>query len=339
MSGKSPWLFFPNNKKFSLEWLQEHERIEQQQLKQVFDDDERVHCLCKSKKDDDPFDAPQLYVSHRHGKLSLSRMPNTGSEHAHWCPFYGQAAHDDKQEERSFAKSIKARFSLELDASNAIKADLDIAPKSDEMESNDLSIGQVLNLIWKRSGNHRFFAGHPRNWDRVRYFVLKACEQIEINGTKLLDRLFVPKQYDKAKQDAQNEQFWQWHDSLTIHPEQGELGLLLAQIRVGKDDIEAVLSNKRLENRPYLSCDNLPMRLMLSHRAVKQIRRGYEVGVDNALSEENKLVGLFLVGRTKAKIGDKERQVLMAYQGMIMLVDQNYVPLYPINNHGKTTQF
>jgi hypothetical protein len=85
-------------------------------LQTVFDSGERVHCLCRSKKGDDPTQFPELYVSHRHDKLSLSRMPHTGKDHAHWCPFHGDPNLLD--DESPALQSIPTGFSLNLDASN-----------------------------------------------------------------------------------------------------------------------------------------------------------------------------------------------------------------------------
>lgn len=329
MTDKSPWLYFPNGKRYSLDWLQAHEKVEQDQLQAVFDQEERVHCLCKSRKGDDPSLAPELYVSHRHGKLHLSRMPNTGSAHAAWCPFHDQADEDTPPP----LQNIHAKFSLELNAANALLASMGIAPKRDEAPASEqhMNLSAVMQRLWRLSGNHRFFAEHKRNWNRVGYFLQKTANQASINDIPLAGRLYVPKHYESHQKPERDTAFWQWYDSLTLQPSPGPLGLLLAPIRQDKADMPNIIGGeKKIGEWPQLAFDDVPMRLTLSERAVKQILTDRHQTIDWWQQQDEspaiKLIGLFLVGRSQISLDGTSKQVLLAYQAALLPVLKNYVP-------------
>lgn len=327
---KSPWLYFPNGKRFSLDWLAAHEKVEQDQLQAVFDNEERVHCLCKSRKGDDPSLAPELYLSHRHGKLHLSRMPNTGDQHASWCPFHGVGDEDMPPP----VQSIQANFKLDLDAANALLASMGIAPKRDDIPANEqyMSLSAVLQRLWRWSGNHRYFADHTRDWNRVRHFLQKTAQQASIQEVLVAERLFIPKHYELGKKPERDDVFWQWYDGLTQQSRPGPLGLLLAPVKCDKEVMPQLIQvNKKLPEWPQLALADVPMRVTLSERALQQLLAERTKTLDWWQGKDNQavnLIGLFLVGRGQATIEGKSKQVLLAYQAAWMPVLRNFVPAF-----------
>lgn len=328
MTNKTPWLYFPNGKRYSLDWLTEHASTEQTQLQTVFDSGERVHCLCRSKKGDDPTQFPELYVSHRHDKLSLSRMPNTGKDHAHWCPFHG----DHEDGESPALQSIPTGFSLNLDAANALLASLGIAPSKDERKQAHLTMTGVLQRLWRLSGNHRYFPNHERDWNRVRHFLLKVAQESEMNGVPLADRLFVPKAVEQALQtNERHADFWSWYDTLTIQPTPGALGLLIAPIMLDKEAMPDLLAGKKVAEWSLMGLQHIPMRLTLSERAIAQLQKERTKTINwwhDISDQPPTMIGLFLVGRSMREVDGKPKQVLMAYQAAMMPVLDNFLPCY-----------
>jgi hypothetical protein len=86
---------------------------------------------------------------------------------------------------------------------------------------------------------------------------------------------------------------------------------------------------KKIGEWPQLAFDDLPMRLTLSERAVKQILTERHQTIDWWQKEDSvsiKLIGLFLVGRSQISQEGSSKQVLLAYQAALLPVLKNYVP-------------
>jgi hypothetical protein len=187
---------FPNQGRFSRDWLEQHPEETQRLLAQC----KGRYPLCRCREPGLP-----LYIARRQ-RLYLARLPNTGPQHAPQCPAYepdpslcGWSVYSAS----ALRESLDGKITIKLNAPLLIRASAATPPvtapaTSIERTTRDaLALTGLLHLLWERSEFNRW---HPGMRDRRRYrqwrkYLLDTAQGIYLRREPLTRHLYLPERY------------------------------------------------------------------------------------------------------------------------------------------------
>ena len=149
----------------------------------------------------------EVYVARRYEKFVVHRMPNTGANHAPWCPHFEPAddltglgqlrGHAILQDEDSGEVSLKLGFPLSRAAARlAVAGSVEDKP-SVKTDGTKLSLRGFLHYLWNEA---QLTHWHPRmegkrSWYVVRRALLGAVEAKQSKGQHLASMVYVPENF------------------------------------------------------------------------------------------------------------------------------------------------
>jgi hypothetical protein len=325
-------LRFPDGKIKPITWLETHSKEAQRELEQCYAAGERVKCLCHGARV--PADqAPLLYIRFT-DKYILARMPGTKDDHHPSCIFsheYAQASDKGEVSADSAYKdlpdgkfSLTPAFQLDRNIQDAIKEKAGVPEKQHHTKGRTgATLLGMLQFLWEKSGNNRYYPNKQRNWPRTAWFLEQTISHGKIGNKPMSETVYTP---IWKRDDSHKRQFWQWADGLAQDGQSGKVGVLIGSVRsfhthdpFGGDAIEFTL-------------DDLPASIRLTIPAQKAFLASYQrfwgvLAHVNANSSV-KVVAIFLVSnghRTDAN--GKLVKCLVASKSSIMMTTKDYIPI------------
>ncbi len=200
-------IHFPQLGTYSRDWLARHPDEAQALLAEC-----KGHypvCLCKT-------DGPKLYIAFRQ-KYYLARLPNSGPDHAPFCPAYepdpnlcGRGIYSTT----AIKERPDGRISVKLEVPLLIRGGGNDAPPAAasisgqaKLQRDGLKLRGLLHLIWETAGFNRWapkMAGR-RHYKQVYKYCLEAAESILVRRRPLHTEMYVPEPFnptDKLEIDA-----------------------------------------------------------------------------------------------------------------------------------------
>jgi uncharacterized protein DUF1173 len=198
---------FPQIGAYSRDWLARNPEKAQELLAEC--KGRYPVCLCKH-------DGPKLYIAFRQ-KYYLARLPNTGPEHAPYCPSYepdpalcGRGIYSST----AIKERPDGRVSVKLEVPLLIRGGGADAPPaappisgSVKIQRDALKLRGLLHLIWECAGFNRWAPKMEgrRHYKQVHKYCLDAAESILVRRRPLHNELFMPEPFsvaDKLEIDA-----------------------------------------------------------------------------------------------------------------------------------------
>ena len=185
----------------------------------------RPVCLCQGGPDRQDTTQPQptstgprleMYTARLGDGYIVKRMPETGHLHAQGCPSYeppaeetglaplmGTAICEDPETGRT---RLKLDFALSRLPGRSAPAGLAATNDSVRSTGPRLSLGGLLRYLWAQAGLnhwHPSFEGR-RPWGVVRHRLLQAARLMEVGGTPLAARVYIPEPFSVEHREQIN---------------------------------------------------------------------------------------------------------------------------------------
>lgn len=173
----------------------------QDALAQIHETAERPRCLCVPR-------GVEMYVA-RHHRYLVKRMPESGREHHPSCPSYepegalsglGDLVGEAVLETRPGRVELRVDFPWARVNGRAIARGEACDPGEIAVPRRRMSLRAVLHFLFERAGFNRWtpaMAGR-RNQGVLHKYLLEAAQEIEIKGTPLAERLYVPEPFNES---------------------------------------------------------------------------------------------------------------------------------------------
>ena len=205
-----PGIRIPNLGIRTREWVDEHFDLAQPALASCKQNNLYPECLCRSPH-------PRYYIAQRH-RYYLARMPNTGPDHAPFCPTYepesslcgrGIYTNEAMRELPDGRISVKVNFPILVrDPQGPIEPnhpEVNEPPvftsASDHPVQQSTGLKGLLDLLWETARFNRY-SPHMHNRRRYRQvykYTCEAAEKILVRRRALNDLLFIPEPYDRER--------------------------------------------------------------------------------------------------------------------------------------------
>jgi hypothetical protein len=193
----------PEVQRFAIQghvWLAEDAGL-QSALAQIHDTGERPRCLCVSG-------GVEMYVA-RHHRFLVKRMPETGKHHHPSCPsFEPDGAHsglgdligDAVLEPHPGCIELRVDFPwMRINGRTVTRGEAS-EPGEVSVPRHRMSLRAVMHYLFERAGFNRWtpaMAG-KRNQGVLCKYLLEAAADIEVKGTPLAQRLYVPEPFNES---------------------------------------------------------------------------------------------------------------------------------------------
>lgn len=188
---------FPGLGSFSREWLEEQPERAQELLAKC----KGRYPLCGCREPGLP-----LYIARRN-RLYLARVPNSGPQHAPFCPSYeperaqcGWSIYSPKAlaESGEGAVSVKLGVPILIRGEHAGAATLGTSPVGGEhLLREALGLPGLLHLLWERAEFNRWSPRmrHRRHYRQIHKYLLETAETVQVRRFPLTRHLYIPEPY------------------------------------------------------------------------------------------------------------------------------------------------
>jgi hypothetical protein len=188
---------FPDGQRHTREWLEEH--AEEAQALMAACQGRYPICQCRNP-------GAALYVSQR-SRYCLARLPNTGPEHASFCPSYepepslcGRGIYSTRALEDRGDGKLHVKLGVPLLIRGAGNAASVMSPPHGSVERaarDTLELRGLLHLLWERAEFNRWL---PAMRGRRRYrqlfkYLIEAAETITVRRQPLTRHLYMPEPF------------------------------------------------------------------------------------------------------------------------------------------------
>ena len=313
-------ILFADGKRYSREWLENHEDQAQRIL--------RAHkntypkCLCRS--DGIPMHIRELSLTHT---LYLARMPGTGPRHHVDCPSYEPVhgpAEKEAVEQGLIDELADGRIVFKLDVGFGIRDNAAEPPPARQPAEYPQMVGTtpmrlgllaMIQFLWEQAELHHW---HPRMQGRRRYKqvyerLLSAAGRIWVKGFALDHRLYIPEPFHKDRATEISVRRLETLSRLG----RGASGkrrrfLVLAQIRGYKQNADVV--------RLRMAHVGDDMSIQLPKSTWERLCRRWGVAVPDEDSDMH-LWGLFLIDAF-------QNHVLLSRAAALMQTTAQYIPVF-----------
>ena len=156
----------------------------------------RPHCSCTDS-------AAPMYVARATGTFAIKRMPYTGHLHAPGCPHHSSNEYEQSEtvrpaierDPRTGQVRIRAGFAMSSGSTHTA-TDGDRHHHHQEAHRR-LTLHALVIYLWNRAELTAWRPGFvgKRNWAVVRYRVLRAAQDVWVNGALLAHALFIPEPF------------------------------------------------------------------------------------------------------------------------------------------------
>lgn len=173
----------------------------QDALAEVHEATERPRCLCVPR-------GVEMYVA-RHHRYLVKRMPESGKDHHPSCPSYepegalsglGDLVGEAVLETQPGRVELRVDFPWARVNGRAMARGEARDPGEIAVPRRRMSLRAVLHFLFERAGFNRWtpaMAGR-RNQGVLHKYLLEAAQEIEVKGTPLAERLYVPEPFNES---------------------------------------------------------------------------------------------------------------------------------------------
>jgi hypothetical protein len=260
-------------------------------------------------------------------------MPGTQHEHANNCPFgHLYPSHEENEIEQHDSAykdlpndkfTIAPSFILERTQQSIAKSIVGIEPKNSATKSK-ATLLDVLQILWEKSDNHRYYPGQQRTWNRAAWFLNQTLTHGMFGTRPMKEIIHVPLW---QKDDSHKRAFWTWSETLANENNTGKVGLIIGSINSFKTH-----QNNNATTVIEFTIKDLPCSINLNAAAIKSFEKNHSRQM-NALSQlptnkQFRSVGIFLVTNGhKADANGKLIKCLIASKASIMITTEHYIPV------------
>lgn len=174
----------------------------QEAFARIYETAERPRCLCIRGGVD-------MYVA-KHRQYVVKRMPGTGNKHhprcASYAPEYGQSGlgelmGDAVIEHSPESVELRVDFPLARVAGRAIVRGESMPPAEITAPRHRMSLRAVMHYLFERAGFNRWTPAMEgkRSQAVIHKYLMEAAAEIEMKGTLLSERLYVPEQFSEER--------------------------------------------------------------------------------------------------------------------------------------------
>jgi hypothetical protein len=177
----------------------------QDALARIYETPERPRCLCMQG-------GIEMYVA-KHKLFVIKRMPGTGNQHHPTCPSYeleyqqsglGELIGEAVIEHTPEMVELRVDFPLARVPGKAIPRGESLQPGDITAPRHRMSLRAVMHYLFERAGFNRW---HPamegkRSQAVLHKYLMEAAAEIEMKGVQLLERLYVPEQFNEEHKNA-----------------------------------------------------------------------------------------------------------------------------------------
>lgn len=165
----------------------------------------RPLCLCRNPP-------AEMYIARVAQTFYVKRMPNTGALHDPSCESYepplelsglGEVAGSAISEDiETGITSLKLDFSLTKMGSRKAP-EPGAAGDTVRTDGKKLTLRGIMHFLWDQAGFNRWYPGMQgkRNWNLVRYHVLRALDHKETKGAALSGLVYMPEPFAPEKKE------------------------------------------------------------------------------------------------------------------------------------------
>jgi len=204
-----------SSKELGYDWLYEDQEKRNNVLAKAKRENVTPQCLCRGKHTPLP-----LYITHRGKHHFLAKMPGTGGQHRHDCPFFsprdvdsGRGTYQGAFKTQSDGRDT-VRFEFPLSRKpNATHEKKDIPPAGTyQHRRGKVSLLGFLHELWTRADLIRWHPGfgNKRSWGVVQRRLYDALDELVYLGNPLSKRTYIPRPFNKDKSSNNNK----WRDKL-----------------------------------------------------------------------------------------------------------------------------
>lgn len=322
-------LRFPDGATKPLAWLDAHPNASQRLLEECYASGQRIECLCHGNNANRN---PMLYIRYKQ-KYLLARMPGTQNEHANNCPFgHLYPSHEENEIEQHDSAykdlpngkfTIAPSFILERTPHDIAKSIAGIEPKKSTTKSKASLLG-VLQTLWEKSDNHRYYPERQRTWNRTAWFLNQTLIHGMFGTRPMSEVIHVPLW---QKDDSHKRAFWTWSETLANENNTGKVGLIIGSVNSFKTH-----QNNNTTTAIEFTIKDLPCSINLNAYAIKSFEKSHSRQM-NALNQlptnkQFRSVGIFLVTNGhKTDVNGKLIKCLIASKASIMITTEHYIPV------------
>jgi len=170
----------------------------QDALARIYATPERPRCLCVRG-------GIEMYVA-KHRRYVVKRMPNGGHEHHPTCASYepelgqsglGELIGESIIEHSPESVELRVDFALARAPGRAFVRGAALEPAEINAPRHRMSLRAVMHFLFERAGFNRWYPAMAgkRTQGVMHKYLLEAAEGIQIKGTTLSERLYVPEQF------------------------------------------------------------------------------------------------------------------------------------------------
>lgn len=166
----------------------------------------RPFCCCMNP-------SVEMYISKRHEKLILNRMPNTGGHHHPECESYempaelsglGQVSGSAiKENIEDGTVTLKLDFALSKGASRSAPVASGLEQDSVTTDGKKLTLRSMLHYLWEQASFNKWYPtmDGKRSWFVIRKYLLEAAKNKVAKGGSLDGNLYIPESFVLDKKD------------------------------------------------------------------------------------------------------------------------------------------
>lgn len=264
------------------------------------------HALCECRGE--PL---KLQVRLREGKFHLAVWPEEGPEHDVACAFFR-----DELTEPKAVGNAEQPLSAE-GAATALRTAVfmrGLYPAGGD--GPEISVQAFLYRLMQMASLCRWSPGWVRDWGRVRYEILAACKQFNINGVPAENWVFAPRPYRDSQRDALHAE---WYAFLRrLRDDHSQCGIVIAPLR-------RLVLESDLPHPPCVQFSHLPGDIALDAGTAQFLQRDKAIRrTRSALEGQSKalrFLGVFIIQAQK-------RGGLWATRGAVLPVHPTtYIPI------------
>ena len=174
----------------------------QDALARVYTTPERPRCMCVRG-------GIEMYVA-KHRRYVVKRMPNSGHVHHPTCASYepelgqsglGELIGESIIEHSPESVELRVDFALARVPGRAFARGAALEPAEINAPRHRMSLRAVMHFLFERAGFNRWYPAMEgkRTQGVMHKYLLEAAVGIQIKGTTLSERLYVPEQFHEEK--------------------------------------------------------------------------------------------------------------------------------------------
>lgn len=291
----------------------------QDALAVVHDTPERPRCMCVPG-------GVEMYVA-RHRHFVVKRMPGTGALHHPACVAFepdhalsglGQLIGDAIIEHAPDSIELRVDFPLSRTPGKSISRGEAETPAEIEAPRHLMSLRALMHYLFERAGFNRWTPAMEgkRSQAVLHKYLMEAADSIELKGSRLSERLYVPEQFSEDRKDAIAQRR---RDKFSIlHTQQDDAGFRMALV-IGE--------YKAAEHASYgtrVWIRHMPdSTLVIETKAWQRIERAYGP-LFEALAADTKTKHRLLLC---ALVFARREHMVQIDKASVMLTTENWIPL------------